>query len=192
MAFETVGALLASKWGPLVVQGGLSGVSALYGAIAPNRGRELQNEVVEGYRELRQTAQRQARGQFTPAERSEIRSSARPQLQQVSGSVASRGLGSSPAGASIAAAAEQSVFSNAQQLAAAQEQIINREAFMAASELVQRDDGFFEDLQAISATYAQIRALGGQVDSAVDAMVREYLGLSEGYTRGVDSRGDDL
>lgn len=154
MAFETVGALLASKWGPLVVQGGLSGVSSLYGAIAPNRGRELQTEVVEGYRELRKTAQRQARGQFTPGERSEIRSSAQPQLQQVAGSVASRGLGSSPVGASLAAAAEQAVFSNAQQLAAAQEQIVNREAFMAASELVQRDAGFFEDLKAISATYA--------------------------------------
>lgn len=133
--------------------GGLSGVSALYGAIAPNCGRELQNEIVEGYRSLRKTVQRQARGQFTPSERSAIRSSAQPHLQQVAGSVASRGLGSSPAGASIAAA-EQAVFSNAQQLAAAQEQIVNREAFLAASELVQRDAGFFEDLQAISATYA--------------------------------------
>ena len=64
--------------GSLGRAGGLSGVSALYGAIAPNRGRELQNEIVEGYRFLRKTAQRQARGQFTPSERSQIRSSAQP------------------------------------------------------------------------------------------------------------------
>ena len=99
-------------------------------------------------------------------------------MQQVAGSVASRGLGSSPAGASLAAA-EQAVFSNAQQLAAAQEQIVNREAFIAASELVQRDAGFFEDLKAISATYAQIRAMGGQVDTSVDATVLQYLGLAD-------------
>ena len=80
--------------------------------------------------------------------------------------IASRGLGSSPAGASIAAEAEQ-------------EQIVNREAFLAASELVQRDAGFFEDLQAISTTYAQIRAMGGQVDATVDATVRRYLGLAD-------------
>ena len=71
------------------------------------------------------------------------------------------------------------MFSNAQQLAAAQEQIVNREAFLAASELVQRDAGFFEDLQAISTTYAQIRAMGGQVDATVDATVRRYLGLAD-------------
>ena len=192
MAFETVGALLASKWGPLAVNAGLTGISALYGAISPNRGRELQDEVVEGYRQLRQTAQRQARGQFTPNEREQMRANAQPQLQAVAGSVASRGLGSSPAGAAITAQAEQAVFSNAQRLAAQQEMVVNREAFNAATYMAQRDDGFFESLQRLSSAYAQIRAMGGQMDPQIDAAVRESLGLTDGYTRGVDSRGDDI
>ena len=192
MALESVGALLASKWGPLVVQGGLTGISALYGAIAPNRGKELQDEVVDGYRQLRQTAQRQARGQFTPSERSMMRANAQPQLQQVAGSIASRGLGSSPAGAQIAAGAEQAVFTNAQRLAAQQEMVVNREAFMAATELVQRDEGFFQDLQRIASAYAQLRELGLNPDPEVDAAVRQAIGMSDGYSRGTDSRGDDI
>lgn len=192
MAFETVGALLASKWGPLAVQGGLSGLAAIYGAISPNRARELQDEVIEGYRERRAVAQRQARGQFTPAERQDIRTAAQPQLQQVAGSVASRGLGSSPAGAAITSQAEQRVFTNAQQMAQAQQSIIDREAFDAASRMMQVDAGFFEDIQALASMYAQIRAHGGQVDPVIDQAVRGALGLEGGYTRGVDSRGDDI
>ena len=188
----SVGALLAGKWGPLIVKGGLTGVSALYGAISPNRGKELQDEIIEGYRELRSTAQRQARGQFTPTEREQMRTAAQPQLQQVAGSVASRGLGSSPAGAAITAGAEQAVFANAQRLAAHQEMVVSREGFMAASELAQRDASFFEDLQAISAAYTQIRALGGRIDPEVDDAMRQALGLTDGYSRGTDSRGSDI
>ena len=192
MALETVGALLASKWGPLVVQGGLTAAGGLYGAIAPNRARELQDEILEGYSEMRRTTQRQARGQFTPSERTMIRDAAQPQLQQVAGSVASRGLGSSPAGAAITAGAEQAVFTNAQRLAAQQQLIVNRDAFSAATHLAATDQGFFDDLQAISSAYAQIRALGGRVSPEVDSGVRQYLGLDDGYHRGTDSRGEDI
>ena len=188
----TVGSLLAGKYGPLIVSGGLSAVGGIYGMINPNRGRELQEEVVNSYRQLRETAQRQARGQFTPSERTQMRAAAQPQLQQVAGSVASRGLGSSPAGAAITAGAEQAVFTNAQRLAAQQELIVNRDAFAAATDLVQRDDGFFQDLQGIAAAYAQIRAMGGQVPPELDAAVRQYVGIGEGYTRGTDSRGEDI
>lgn len=188
----SVGALLAGQYGPWIVQGGLAAIGGIYGAISPNRGRELQDEVVQGYRQLRETSQRQARGQFTPAERSQIRANAQPQLQQVAGSIASRGLGSSPAGAQIAAGAEQAVFTNAQRLAAQQELIVNRDAYAAASDLVQRDAGFFQDLQGIAAAYAQIRAMGGQVPPELDEAVRQYVGIGEGYSRGTDSRGDEL
>lgn len=191
MALASVGALLGSKWGPLVVQGGLTGVSALYGAIAPSKARELQEEVIDGYRDLRKTAQRQARGQFTPQENEQMRAAAQPQLQQVAGSVASRGLGSSPAGAAITAGAEQEVFQNAQRQAVVQEQIVNREAFAAASAMVEEDASFFEDIRALASAYQQIHASGGRVDPAIDAMVRKSIGLDDGY-RGVDSRGDDI
>ena len=187
-----IGALLASQYGPLVVQGGLAAVGGIYGAIKPNRARELQEQVLEGYQQLRETSQRQARGQFTPAERTMMRADAQPQLQQVAGSVASRGLGSSPAGAAITAGAEQAVFTNAQRLAAQQQLIVNRDAFSAATHLAQNDEGFFQDLQAISSAYAQIRAMGGQVSPEVDNSVRQYLGLDDGYHRGVDSRGEDI
>ena len=173
----SVGAFLASKWGPLAVNAGLTGISALYGAISPNRGKELQDEVVEGYRTLRQTAQRQARGQFTPSERTQMRANAQPQLQAVAGSVASRGLGSSPAGAAITASAEQAVFSNAQRLAAQQEMIVNQELFAMASELVPRDEGFFNALQRIAAGYAQIRAMGGQPNPLIDSLIRDTVGM---------------
>lgn len=188
----SIGALLAGKWGPLIVSGGLSGVSSLYGALAPNRGRELQDEVIDGYREMRSTAQRQARGQFTPSERTQMREAAQPQLQAVAGSVASRGLGSSPAGAAIAAGAEQAVFANAQQMARRNEQIINREAWLAASEMAQRDEEFFADIQRLASAYQQLHALGLKPDPAIDSAVRQGLGLSDGYTRGTDSRGDEL
>ena len=57
MAFASIGAFLGGKYGPLAVQGGLTAVSTLYGAIAPSRARELQEEVLEGYRELRPSSQ---------------------------------------------------------------------------------------------------------------------------------------
>ena len=192
MAIESVGALLASKWGPVAVNAGLTGVSALYGLINPSHARTLQNEVFQGYSDLRKTAHRQARGQFTPSERTQMRANAQPQLQAVAGSVASRGLGSSPAGAAITAGAEQAVFTNAQRLAAQQELIVNRDAYAAAADLVQRDAGFFADLQGIAAAYAQIRAMGGQVPPELDEAVRQYVGIGEGYSRGTDSRGDEL
>ena len=188
----SVGALLGAKYAPLVVNAGLAGISALYGALGGNRARELQDSVLEGYAELRETAQRQARGQFTPNERTQMRANAQPQLQAVAGSVASRGLGSSPAGAQIAAGAEQAVFSNAQRLAMQQEMVVNREAWMAATELVNRDEGFFQDLQRIAASYAQLRQLGLSPDPEVDAAVRQAIGMGEGYSRGTDSRGDDI
>ena len=121
-----------------------------------------------------------------------MRSAAQPQLQAVAGSVASRGLGSSPAGAAITAGAEQAVFSNAQRMAMQQELLVNREAFMSASELVQRDDGFFADLQRIAAAYAQLRAMGMTPSPEADAAVRQAIGMSDGYSRGTDSRGDDI
>lgn len=191
MAFASVGTFLAGKYGPLAVQGGLTGVSALYGAIGPNRAQELQEEVLEGYRELRSTAQRQARGKFTLQEREQMRATAQPQLQKVAGSVASRGLGSSPAGAAIAAGAEQEVFQNAQRQAMIQEQVVNREAFAAASAMANEDASFFEDLRALSAAYQQIHALGGIPDPAWVETAQRAVGVRDGY-RSKDSWEEEL
>ena len=190
MALATLTALASSPWAPVVA----SGVSALYGGIVGSRAQELQDEVIQGYREQRERAQRMARGQFTPSERQEIRSTARPQLQQVAGSVASRGLGSSPAGAAITAGAEQQVFLNAQRMAMAQESVINREAFAAATQMADEDEGFFQSLQSIFASMARLRELGQSADPAsVQALMTALgAGKSQGYTRGVDSRGDEL
>ena len=191
MALAAVGGFLVGKWGPLAVQGGLTGVSALLGAIAPSRARELQDEVIEGYGESIEVAQQHARGKFTPNEQEQLRAAAQPQLQQVAGSVASRGLGSSPAGAAITAGAEQQVFFNAQRQAMIQQHVVARDAFAAASAMANEDASFFEDLRAIASAYQQIRALGATPDPEWEDPMAEAVGLREGY-RGVDSRGDDI
>lgn len=181
MAFATVGSFLASQWGPVAVQAGATGLSALYGAINPNRARELQNEVIQGYRDLRETAQRQARGEFSPQEREQIRAQAQPQLQQVAGSVASRGLGSSPAGAQIAATAEQQVFSNAQLRAQQNEHIVNRDAYQAAMSMANRDESFYEDIAGIARALQMIRQLGGTPDPKAIGGVASAFGFEDGY-----------
>ena len=188
MALES---FLASKAAPYVIQGGLTGIAALKDLIAPSRAKELEEEVLEGYSELRRTAQRQARGQFDPQEREQIRAAAQPQLQQVAGTIASRGLGSSPAGAQIAANAEQQVFSDAQLRAQQMEQVVNRDLFNMTQALINGDQSFLEDLQAISKSLFYLRERGAQPDQQEMDALNSVFGM-EGYTRGVDSRGDEL
>ena len=123
--------------------------------------------------------------------RDRIRANAQPQLQQVSGSVASRGLGSSPAGAAITAGAEQAVFQNAQRQAMIQEQVVHREAFAAASAMANEDASFFEDLRALAAAYQQIHALGSQPDPEWNVSVENAVGVRDGY-RSKDSWEEGL
>ena len=181
MALSAVGAALGSQYGPLLIHGGLTGLAALRGAIAPDRARQLQEEVLEGYQVRREAAQRQARGEFTPTEREGLRMAAQPALQRVAGSIASRGLGSSPAGAAIAAQAEQAVFSTAQQRAAQTEQIINRDAFNAATSLANRDSSFYEDLQGIARALQTIRGLKERPDQRAMDTLGSAFGMREGY-----------
>lgn len=185
MAVGTVGALLSSQYAPLVINAGIGGVAALKDAISPNRAQELQQEVISGLRDLREVSQRQARGDFTPQEREQLRASAQPQLQQVAGTVASRGLGSSPAGAQIAAQAEQQVFSDAQSRAMQMEQIVNRDAFNIAESLAQRDASFYEDLAGIARAIQMIRSLGGEPNPQAMGGVGKAFGMAspgeEGY-----------
>ena len=178
MAFGT---LLASQYGPLVVQGGLAGLSALKGAISPDHAKALQQEVIQGQRMRLDEVRRQARGQFTPQEREQHRAAAGPMLQQVAGSVASRGLGSSPAGAAITAGAEQQVFNQAQLRAQQQEHIVNRDAFDAAQSMANRDESFYEDLAGIARALQMIRQLGGTPDQAAVGGVAKAFGFEDGY-----------
>ena len=173
-----VNALLTNPW---VVQSALTGTAALYSAINPNRAMELQNEVLEGYRQLRQDTARQARGQFTPAEGEQLRAAAQPELQRVSGTVASRGLGTSPAGAQILADAEQSVFSRAQQMATMQQHVVNREAFSVASSLANRDESFIEDLAGTARAIQRLRAMGAEPDPQAVGALESAFGLQGGY-----------
>ena len=186
MALATLTSLAASPWAPV----GAAALSGIYGAIAPNRAKELQDKIIQGYDERRERAQRMARGQFTPDERSQIRTAAQPQLQQVAGSIASRGLGSSPAGAAIAAGAEQQVFRNAQQMAIAEESIVNREAFAATVQMADEDEGFFQSLQSIFASIHRLRELNQTPDPrSVQALLAALGAKGKGTTAPTVSDG---
>ena len=77
--------------------------------------REIQNETLDLRRQYVGDLQRRARGRFTDTELQEIRMQSQPYLTQVSGNVASRGLGQSPAGARVVGEAQARPFQQARQ-----------------------------------------------------------------------------
>ena len=103
---------------PIDVQTGLflaqTGYS-LWKHINPDRRTELVNDVLTSQTQFRDILARQAYGNFTAAERQQIQAAAEPQVNQIAGNVAARGLGTSGAGAQIIAQAQQAPLQHAQQ-----------------------------------------------------------------------------
>lgn len=98
----------------LYAQIGLPIAGGLYNTIFPNKVKQIQMEVIDSMRDRRKRLVRMARGNFTPAERQDIRKGAEPGLNRLAGNLAQRGLGTSGAGAQVMAQAQVQPFTEAQ------------------------------------------------------------------------------
>jgi len=148
---------------PFTVSAGLSLAGGVYRLIAPDRQRQIQNEVLQDMRMQQRKASRVARGQFTGAERQDIARAAAPGLNRLAGNLAQRGLGTSGAGAQVLG--EASVAPYTQERMRAEQQLggINQQLLQAAS-MFPPDNSFFDDLgSAVSAwqQYQGLQELGG-------------------------------
>lgn len=110
--------LIAAAKNPVVQTVGLAGVGGLYNLISPDKQKQIMRGVLDDVALHQKGELRRSRGQFTAQEREQIMRQSEPQVNQVAANVASRGLGTSPAGAQIVAGAQQAPFQYAQQQAA--------------------------------------------------------------------------
>ena len=179
--------------------------SGAYNAINPNRARDVQLEVLQDMTQNRNRLARQARGQFTGAEREQIATGAEPALNQLSGNLAQRGIGTDPAGAQLMAEAQVTPYAMAQQNAG--NMLVSADAaLMDALSGFPADNSFFDDLGAtVQAyhTYRGIRGLGEMDDDPDDDPVvgdtlkwlfdlgrqyKEFLATGGGGTAGAQTQ----
>ena len=153
-AAQTAGAATAASASsfiqPWMVPLATSGVRALHNLIAPDRQAQILSEVLAGQTEFRNSLARRAFGHITPDEASDIREGGAAQVNAVAGNVASRGLGSSPAGADIVSEAQQQVFTQARREALAALPAHDQAIAMTVQSLFSNDNSFNEDLSAIT------------------------------------------
>lgn len=152
--------------------------SGLYNTINPNRARDIQLEVLNDMQENRRRLHRMSRGEFTGAEREQVRAAAEPGLNSLAGNLAQRGLGTSPAGGQLMADAAVAPYASARENA--DRALVSADsALMDALSGFPADNSFFEDLGAtVQAyhTYRGIRGLGEQdVDVDDDPLVGDTL-----------------
>lgn len=126
-----------------------AGIRGLYSLISPDRQSELLAEVLEGQTAFRNALARRAFGKMTPAETQEVKRGAEGQVNAVAGTVASRGLGSSAAGAEVVADAQQDAFAQARQEALAALPAHDQAIFQNVQSLFESDTSFNEDLSAV-------------------------------------------
>ena len=126
-----------------------TGVRALHNLIAPDRRSQIFTDVLAAQTEFRNTLARRAFGRLTPREVEDVQQQGAAQVNAVAGNVASRGLGSSPAGAQIIADAQGQVFSQARQEATAVLPAYDNLIAQQARTLMASDNSFNEDLSAI-------------------------------------------
>ena len=148
ITLATIGSWIAANPGPSLTVG-THLAKGLYNLIKPDRARELQMDVLKSQKILRDQLARQAFGGFTAAERQQIRRAASPEINKIAGDIATRGLGTSGAGAQIIAEAQQAPFLKAQQSATQALSGANKALLDATKPLID-DSSFFEDLLAIS------------------------------------------
>ena len=140
-----------------------TGVRAIKNFIAPDRQMQIFTDVLAAQTEFRNTLARRAIGKLTPREVEEIQAQGENQVNAVAANVASRGLGSSPAGAEIIADAQGQVFSQARQEAAAALPTYDTLISQSARQLMASDNSFNEDLTAI------VRMLTAELDEDPEA-----------------------
>ena len=91
------------------------GVKQIGNLIAPNRQGEIIQSVLQSQIDFRDQIARRAFGRLTPRDHQQLQMQAEPQVNAIAGNVASRGLGSSPAGAAIVGDAQAQAYSQARQ-----------------------------------------------------------------------------
>ena len=144
----------------------------------PDKQKELMNEVLESQTNFRDMLARHAYGNFTATEREQIQAAAEPQVNQIAGGVAARGLGTSGAGAQVIAQAQQAPIQQAQRnalqaLPAADANLLQ------ATQLL--DDGsFMEDITAIAGLLAKKRGRSDEVNDAIGIIFNSTMG--QGYS----------
>lgn len=121
----------------------------IHGLIAPDRQSQIFTDVLAAQTEFRNMLARRAMGKLTPREVEDIKQGGEAQVNAVAGNVASRGLGSSPAGAQVIADAQGQVFSQARQEAMAALPTYDTLISQQARTLMASDNSFNEDLSAI-------------------------------------------
>ena len=126
-----------------------TGARAIYNLIAPDRKAQIFTDVLAAQTEFRNTLARRAFGHLTPREVEEVEQQGNAQVNAVAANVASRGLGSSPAGAETIANAQGQVFSQARQEALSALPAYDTLIAQGARQLMASDNSFNEDLTAI-------------------------------------------
>ena len=128
-----------------------SGANALYRHISPDRAAEIMDRVLNSQIQMRNMMAEKAFGRLTPAVAEEIEQQSSPQVNAIAGNVASRGLGTSPAGAQIVSDAQRAAYTTAQREAAAQLPIFDETIMRHARSMLVNDSSFMEDLGSIAA-----------------------------------------
>ena len=126
-----------------------SAARGIHSLIAPDRQTQIFTDVLAAQTEFRNMLARRAIGRFTPAEAQEIEAGGEKQVNAVAGNVASRGLGSSPAGAAVIADAQGQVYSQARREAMSALPAYDNLIAQQARTLMASDNSFNEDLSAI-------------------------------------------
>ena len=121
----------------------------IHSLIAPDRQHQIFTDVLAAQTEFRNVLARRAFGKLTPRDAEEVKEQGAHQVNAVAANVASRGLGSSPAGAEIIADAQGQVFSQARQEAMAALPAYDNLIAQQARTLMASDNSFNEDLTAI-------------------------------------------
>lgn len=127
-----------------------SGANALFRSLSPDRAMQIRDKVLNSQIETRNMIARRAFGHLTPAEAQSIEQGAEHQVNAVQANVASRGLGSSGAGAQVIADAQQQPFHEAQQQALNALPILDQALWQNTTALMLNDGSFTDDLQAVA------------------------------------------
>ena len=161
---------------PWMIPLATSAASAVYRSLNPERAMQIRENVLNSQMELRNTIARRAFGVLTPADADTIKRQAEPQVNAVQANVASRGLGSSGAGAQVIAEAQQGAFTQAREQAQQMLPVYDQAILGSANALLMNDGSFFDDLNAIASLIAEEVELdpdGAENDTELKEVIRQ-------------------
>ena len=110
---------------------------------------ELEREIIKARKERLADLRRQAKGNFTPAERQDIRAANEEILNKVASNIAQRGMEVSGASLQALAQAELAPFLEEQKQALSKLDDSELKTFNLGQKMMKEDDGFVKDLQKV-------------------------------------------